>query len=92
MSKGQKKVLNHVEPYQSAQNNSEKKFSWREKQNYGYLSKLLKIELPTCEILLIGPTIITIKNTQHRVHIAYLFFNCWKFEKLDLKLSNLFFK
>jgi hypothetical protein len=69
--KAQKKVLNHVEPYQPAQNNSEKKCSWREKQNYGYLWKLLKIELPTCEKLFIHPTIsllLQIPNIECTLH------------------------
>jgi hypothetical protein len=36
--------------------------------------------------------LVTIENTQLKEYFAYLFFNCWKYEKLKLKLSNLIFK
>ncbi len=58
-----------------------KRHSEKKEENYSYLSKLLKIELH----------LVTITNTQNKVHYAYLFFSCGNSEKLNLKLWNLIF-
>jgi hypothetical protein len=38
---------------------------------------------------LFSQPLVTITNIQKKVYFAYLFFSCWNFEKLNLKLLNL---
>ncbi len=64
----------------------------KKRKNYGYLSKLLRIQLPTCENLFVVPSSnhwVTITKTQLKE--IYVYLNGGNFEKISLKLLNVIF-
>jgi hypothetical protein len=58
---------------------------------YWYLSKLLEINSQLVKKHYCTIHWVAITNIQQKVYFAYLFFNCWNIEKLNLKLHNLVF-
>jgi hypothetical protein len=69
-----------------------KRCSQKREKIIKYFPNLLKIKLPTYEISFIVSTIGLLITTQYKVYFAYVFLNCWNFEKLNLRLSNHIFK